>query len=194
METSLQYWYRKELYYRLLSPDACRLFISQESSDSFEAVLSSRKRNGFKCWHPNDIGATMPNGHNSLCCSCGSSSPAAMVRPFSLAAPTQQQQQPKEFKKKYTTTTNPLEPIVITSRNIWDYLPAASRNTITILEFCAPSCRHCVDFAPSYSAVAEHYHGQQKQNIRVANINGAREQSLVTRFGIVAYLFDDLRH
>ena len=117
------------------------------------------------------------------CCYC----------PFSLAAPAQQQQS-KEAKKKYSTTTNPLEPIVITSRNIWDYLPAASRNTITILEFCAPSCRHCVDFAPSYSAVAEHYHGQQKQNIRVANINGAREQSLVTRFGIVAYLFDDLRH
>lgn len=95
----------------------------------------------------------------------------------------------------------PLSPIILTARNIWNYIPSLfSSKTIWLVEFYSPACRHCVEFAPVYEEIAQHYHGlansasssnsneeENHHNIRVAKVNGAREPSLVTRFGIQAY-------
>lgn len=65
--------------------------------------------------------------------------------------------------------------------------------SIWLIEFYAPWCRHCTTFAPTYAKLAYHIHAQNadkkptERTIKVAKINGDKEQASSSRFNILGY-------
>jgi thioredoxin-like negative regulator of GroEL len=48
-------------------------------------------------------------------------------------------------------------------------------------------CRHCQEFASSYSTIAATFHSAPDEKIRVAKVDASVEKALATRFGAQSY-------
>jgi len=57
---------------------------------------------------------------------------------------------------------------------------------VWLVEFYAPWCGHCRQFAPTYELVAKKLHGdhETERKVRVASIDGDNEKALSARFGV----------
>lgn len=79
-----------------------------------------------------------------------------------------------------------LEPIELTSKDFAGIVGIGD-GMVWLIEFYTPSCKYCVQFEPSYKAIAQQFHSDPDKNIRVARVNCNAEKALSTRFGIHQY-------
>jgi protein disulfide-isomerase-like protein len=71
--------------------------------------------------------------------------------------------------------------------------PSLRDGSVWLIEFYAPWCRHCNTFAPTYAKLAYTIHArnqdkkESERTIKVAKINGDKEQASTSRFNIQGY-------
>lgn len=74
--------------------------------------------------------------------------------------------------------------IDLTSKNFGSMV-GLTDGKVWLIEFYTPSCSHCLDFMPTYNAIAETLHtSRPDEKIRVARVNCSEERALMTRFGV----------
>jgi len=80
--------------------------------------------------------------------------------------------------------------VVVLKKNTFDAFISPEKNFITMLEFYAPWCGHCKQFAPVYSEVAKALKELNPESpIRVAKIDATEPEmsSIAERYGVTGY-------
>lgn len=76
--------------------------------------------------------------------------------------------------------------VVVLKQDTFDDFINPDKNFITMLEFYAPWCGHCKQFAPTYAEIAKELKGRDEP-IRIAKIDATEERQLAERYGVTGY-------
>lgn len=115
------------------------------------------------CWNP----VSCEEGHAAIATSSDSTVPEAI-----------------DTTKDTPSVTTGSGPIVLNARN---FSSSIGDGNVWLVEFYATWCTHCLAFAPTYSDLAREIHADSTLSIKVAKVDGADEQALVSRFDIHAF-------
>jgi len=76
--------------------------------------------------------------------------------------------------------------VVVLKTDMYDEFINPERNFISMLEFYAPWCGHCKQFAPTYAEIAKELKARDPP-IRIAKVDATEERKLAERFGVTGY-------
>lgn len=74
--------------------------------------------------------------------------------------------------------------IVLTSGNFEKNIADGS---VWLIEFYAPWCTHCMNFASTYAEIARHFHSNPSTKVKVGKVDTTVQKALGQRFGVNAF-------